>query len=171
MYTALRSASITLAEYLKSRFIADADLRLLFDPTGPGPGNLAVSLNSPQEMFDLPSEGLSVWLYRAVRDPERTNAPPERIGPTQLARVPLPMRLHYLMTPVVAIKTKDSPETEHLILGKVLQALYDHPTLRGADLQSGFKGTGVEITARLEPLSLEDLSHLYYALERSWQLS
>jgi hypothetical protein len=57
------------------------------------------------------------------------------------------------------------------MLGKVLQALYDHPTLRGADLQNGFKGTGVEITARLEPLSLEDLSHLYYALERSWQLS
>ncbi len=171
MYTALRSTSVTLAEYLKSSFIADTNLRLLFDPSGPNPGKMVVSLNSPQEMTDLPAEGLSVWLYRIERDPERLNAPPERISPTQLRPVPLPLRLHYLMTPIVAIKNKNSPETEQLILGKVLQALYDHPTLRGVDLQSDFKGDALEITARLEPISLEELSRVYDALDRSWTLS
>src|SRR2546422_11447260 len=105
MYTALRSTSVTLAEYLRASFIADTNLRLLFDPSGPSPGKMVVSLNSPQEMTTLPAEGLSVWLYRVVRDADRLNAPRERISRTQLRRVPLPVSLHYLMTPLVAIKS------------------------------------------------------------------
>lgn len=171
MYSALRSTSLTLAEYLKAAFIADANLHLMFNPSGPNPGNLVVSLNSPSEMADLPAEGLSVWLYRVVRDPERVNAPPERISPTQLRRVPLPLRLHYLMTPIIIATTQNSPETEQLILGKTLQALYDHPTLLGADLQSDFAGTSIEITARLESLTVDELSKVYYAAEKTWQLA
>lgn len=167
MYTALRSSTLTLTGYLRASFIADADLRLLFN----SPGNMVVSPNSPQEMSQLPAEGLSVWLYRVMRDPERLNAPPERISRRQMRRVPLPLRLHYLMSPILANRTQNSPETEQLILGKTMQALYDHPTLLGADLQGDFRGTPLEITARLETLTLEDLSRVYSALERSWQLS
>jgi len=171
MYTALRSASLTLAGYLRASFIADANLRHLFDPTGPGTGNMVVSLNSPQEMSDLPAEGLSVWLYRILRDAERLNAPPERISPTQMRRAPLPLRLYYLMTPMLALATENSPETEQLILGKTMQALYDHPTLLGADLQGDFRGTSVEITARMETLNLDEISRIYSAPDRTWQLS
>lgn len=167
MYTALRSTTLTLTGYLRASFIADADLRLFFN----APGSMVVSPNSPQEMSELPAEGLSVWLYRIMRDPERLNAPPERISRTQMRRVPLPLRLYYLICPVLANTTPNSPETEQLILGKAMQALYDHPTLLGADLQGGFRGTPLEITARLETLTLEDLSRVYSALERSWQLS
>jgi hypothetical protein len=167
VYTALRSSSLTLAEYLRASFMADSNLRLLFD----APGTMVVSLNSPPEMVDIPADGLSVWLYHIVRDSERLNAPPKRISRSEIRRTPLPLRLHYLLTPVLTTATVNTPETEQLILGKAMQALYDHPTLLGIDLEGDFKGTALELTARLEPLGLEELSKVHGAMEKSWQLS
>ena len=48
MYTALRATSMTLQAYLLAGFIADPDLRPLFD-TLLG-GSMVVSLNTPDEM-------------------------------------------------------------------------------------------------------------------------
>jgi hypothetical protein len=131
---------------------------------------MIVSLNTPYELKSN-EQGLSVWLYRVERDPERLNAPPERISYNELRRQPLPLRLHYLMTPIVDLSRSDSPETEQEILGKVLQVLHDHPTLRGADLQDEFAGTDIELQVRLESLSLDETSHLFYSLDRSFQLA
>jgi hypothetical protein len=64
-----------------------------------------------------------------------------------------------------------SPETEQLILGKALQLFHSLPILRGVHLRGDFAGTQVVLHMRLEPLSLEDLSRVYDALERSFQLS
>jgi hypothetical protein len=168
LYTALRATSETLVEILRQAFIADASLGGLFDPSGGGPGDMVVSLNSPQE-FSHSQEGLSVWLYLVVRDTDRLNAPPQRISYTEVRMPPLPVRLHYLMTPIVT--SDDSSETEQVILGKVLQVFNDHPTLRGADLQGDFSGTDIELNVRLEPLALSDLSQVFDALERSYQLA
>ena len=169
MYTALRSTSLTLAELLSQALIADPILGTFFDSsTG---GTMIVSLNSPRELSGNNQQGLSVWLYRVERDPERLNAPPERISYNQLRRHPLPLRLHYLVTPIVDLNQEDSPQTEQEILGKVLQVLNDHPTLRGADLQSDFTGTNIELQVRLEPHNLEEISRLFDALKRSFQLA
>ena len=46
------------------------------------------------------AEGLSLWLYRVLRDDMRLNDPPERLAPTLFRAPPLPLRLHYLITPV-----------------------------------------------------------------------
>jgi hypothetical protein len=166
MYTALAATSLTVAELLRTAFASDAILGGLF-----GGGTMVVSLNSPRELSNLSQQGLSVWLYRVERDTERLNAPPERISYNQLRRPPLPLRLHYLMTPIVSVSLANSPETEQIILGKTLQVLNDHPIMRGADLQSSFGGTNIELQARLEPLGLDELARVYDALERSFQLS
>jgi hypothetical protein len=105
MYTNLRATSQTLARFLETRFQADALLSAIFSG-----GGMVVSLNTPQEMTGKPAEGLSVWLYRVIRDDQRLNDPPERLGPNQLRPQRLPMRLHYLMTPVTNRKLGD-PET------------------------------------------------------------
>jgi hypothetical protein len=165
MYTALRATSCTLKNILEQALKADPILGALFS----GTGTMIVSLNTPQELGT--GQGLSLWLYRVERDPERLNAPPERISYTELRRQPLPLRLHYLMTPIVDHTQPNSPETEQEILGKVLQVLHDHPTMRGADLQNEFAGTNIELQVRLEPLNLEDISRLFNALERSFQLA
>lgn len=164
MYTALRASSRTVAKFLEARFQADPLLSGFFS------GGMVVSLATPQEMNEKPAEGLSVWLYRIIRDDQRLNDPPVRISPTELRPPPLPVRLHYLMTPVTNEQTGD-PETEQLILGKVLQLFHSHPVLAGADLQAEFAGTEVELRVRLEPLMLEEITRVWEALDGSYQLS
>jgi hypothetical protein len=101
MYTALRATSQTLAAYIRQRLEADPNLAPFFT-SGSG-GNMVVSLNTPQEMAhqNKPQHGVSVWLYRVIRDEQRLNAPPERLGPNQLRYPPLPLCLHYLVPSVI----------------------------------------------------------------------
>src|SRR5262245_8648847 len=165
MFTALRATSQTLVRFLETRFQADTLLSGFFSG-----GGMVVSLNTPEEMAEKPAEGLSVWLYRIIRDDQRLNDPPFRLSATELQPPPLPVRLHYLMTPMTNKRTGD-PETEQLILGKVLQLFHGHATLRGADLQAEFSGTEVELKVRLEPMTLEEITRVWEALEGSYQLS
>jgi hypothetical protein len=170
LYTALRATSSTLAELLRSHFIADASLRLLFDSSSGG--TMVVSLNSPQEMTTNNEQGVSLWLYRVVKDGERPNDSMERISRTQLRRRPLPLSLQYLVTPIVATRNNhSSPETEQIILGKIIQILHDHPVLSGAGLKDDFSGTDVELHVHLESPSVDESARIFDALERSYQLS
>ena len=76
---------------------------------------------------------------------------------------PLLVRLHYLITPMTGSPDDDSPETEQVILGKVLHCLHDHPHLSGTDLRDDFVGTSVVITIRPDPLVLGDMARLWVA--------
>lgn len=163
MHTALAATSATLAEFLEEQ------LSLVIQPFANG--TMEVTLNNPQEMTTNGTEGLSLWLYRVVRDDLVLNQARERIGPTRHRRVPLPVRLHYLATPIVNLDTPGSPGTEQTIIGRVLQTFHDHPLLRGNDLQGDFQGTEVELNVRLESLDLEEITRVWESLERSYQLS
>ena len=132
---------------------------------------MVVSPHTPQEMIEKNVQGVSVWLYRVVRDPERLNDPSERVAWDQLKPPPLPVRLHYLITPITDDQLNVSPYTEQKILGKVLQTFHSHALLRGANLKEEFEGTQVELRVRLEPLSLEEITRVWEALEGSYQLS
>ena len=169
MYTALSATTKTLQQYLDETFKADPFLGALgfFG----GGGSMVVSPHTPQEMIDKNIQGLSVWLYRVVRDPERLNDPSERIAWDQLKATPLPLRLHFLMTPIADDQANVSPDTEQKILGKVLQTFHSHPQFRGADLKGDFEGTQTELRVRLEPMSLEEITRVWEALKGSYQLS
>jgi hypothetical protein len=170
MYTALRATSQTLAAYIQQRLEADPNLAPFFGSSG----NMAVSLNTPQEMTQNtpPQQGVSVWLYRVIRDEQRLNTPPERLGPNQLRYPPLPLCLHYLVTPIIdSNDSRAGPEVEQTVLGKVLQIFHDHPRLRGTDLRDDFSGTTIELHVRLEPLTLEEITRVWEALDSSYQLS
>lgn len=170
MFTALRATSQTLANSIRVRMESDSILSTLFK----GGGKMVVSLNTPKEMIDRNVEGVSVWLYRAIRDAESLNAAPIRRDFDHIENTPLPVCLHYLITPIVN-KTNatvgSGPETEQLILGKILQIFHDHPTLQGSDLKDNYEGTEVELNVRLESLSLEEITKVWDALEGSYQLS
>jgi hypothetical protein len=88
-----------------------------------------------------------------------------------LRHPPLPVRLHYLLTPLTNIQAAGGPQTEQVVLGKVLQAFHDHPVLRGTDLQDDLSGTEAELRVRLESLSLEEITRVWDALNGSYQLS
>ena len=145
--TAIKAASITLQKLLQDAINAE------FPASPPG-----VSLNTPKEMKS--GKGVSLWLYRVVRDEFLTNQPPQRTAPNEQRRTPLPVRLHYLVTPLMG----DDTETEQQLLGKILQVLYDHPVLRGVDLQGGLDPATVELRVFLETLSLEEITRVWHAL-------
>src|SRR5438093_5512714 len=108
MYTAMRACSVTLADFLRQRFEADPILGPFFNP-GAG-GTMVVRLNTPDEMQENQIEGLSVWLYRVVRDEERLNTPAARVSLSLLRQPPLPLRLHYLITPLTIPGSVAGPE-------------------------------------------------------------
>jgi hypothetical protein len=172
MHTALRATSMTLQDYLRVGFVLDAVLGALFDPARGG--SMQVSLNNPEEMRNNNVEGVSVWLYRIERDEQRLNAPPTRPASDRLVPPPLPLRLHYLVTPIVTIDPAFplvSPGREQEMLGKAMQLLYERPILRGVELRDTLTGSDERISTRLEPMSLEEITRVWNALQRPYQLS
>jgi hypothetical protein len=172
MFTTIRAASMTLQDYLSLGFQADPLTASMFGTTG----GRRVTLTSPAEMSDANLEGLSLWLYEVRRDEQLLNAPPRRVRPDQLEPTPLPLRLHYLATPIInnGGDTSDpdiGPREEQLILGKVLQLFHTHPRLTGTDLSDTLIGSSSELAVRLESLPLEDVARVWWALQRPYQLS
>ncbi|MEO8007717.1 MAG: DUF4255 domain-containing protein [Betaproteobacteria bacterium] len=169
MSNTLADTSETLRSLLETELLADVGpggLAVFF-----GGANTEVSIATPQEMTRLKKQGLSVWLYRVMRDENRLNDPPTlrplRGGGVELIPPPLPLRLHYLMTPLAP----KAPDTEQKILGRVLQAFHGHSMLSGALLRGDLTGTDAEIHVRLEQMSLEEITRVWEALEGSYQLS
>jgi hypothetical protein len=168
MYTSIIATTESLRELLRMSFRTDvgpSGLASLFSG-----GVMDVSLATPREMQGQ-QQGLSMWLYRVVRDDTRLNDPPSQRplpgGGVELVPPPLPLRLHYLMTPLV----DDGPETEQRILGRVLQLFHMRPELSGADLRGDLTGSHARIQARLEALSLDETSRVWEALDGNFQLS
>jgi hypothetical protein len=133
-----------------------------------GAGAMDVFLRTPDAMGG--NQGISLWLYRVTRDESLTNVAPARLGPRTLRRTPLPLRLHYLVTPV-ASSDDGGPEMEQTILGRVLQSFYDTSLLRGALLRDDFQNTDIELNVRLETLSVDELSRIWQALTAPMRLS
>ena len=169
-YRAINSTTVTLVDLLTDHFNSDSLLRPFFD-SGLG-GNMVVSPRTPQEMADTSEAGLSVWLYRIARDPELLNMPPRRTGIDTFEHRPLPLRLHYLMTPVIndPENSGNDPGLEQFIIGKVLQTLHDNPNIHGAQLRGDLVGTGASLSMYLEPLNLEEITRVWDAMESSYQL-
>jgi hypothetical protein len=131
------------------------------------PLNVPIYLNSPIEMQTsnlIP--GISLWLFKVSRMAEMLNEPPERKSANQLARTPLPVLLHYLVTPMAT-----DPIARQSLLGRVLQVFNDHSILRGADLQGTLANTTEQLRVNFETLTVEELSLVWEALGEPYQLS
>jgi hypothetical protein len=174
MKTAIRDASESLRRFLESALQDDPDLSPYFDPADPSPdavGTMVVTLDTPQELEGREEEGVSLWLYLVQREEFTLNRPPRRSGVDRVEPRPLPLRLHFLVTPLVNDETRqDATALEHLILGKLLQVLHDESCLSGAALLGNLAGSGLSFFVRLEPLSLEEITRVWDALDRSYQL-
>jgi hypothetical protein len=169
MYTAIVATSLTLTAFVRQRLETDPLLKPLFDPISGG--TMVVTLNNPEDMQKNAQQGLSVWLYRVIRDEDTLNLPLQRIAFDQVRETPLPIKCHFLVTPVADANPLTGAEVEQTVLGKVMQSLYDHTTFRGADLKGDLTGTSAELHARLEPMTVEEITRVWHALERSYRLS
>lgn len=142
-------------------------LRAAVTNSGPFTGT-EVDLRSPKEI-GTPAAGtmrLSLWLYRVTRFDELKNAPPT-VRDGRIVRAPLPLVLHYLLTPLASDEL-----AKHRLLGNAMQALHDQAQIGTEFLRPGLLGPEEgPIGIHLEQQSFEDATRIWQALHHPYQLS
>jgi hypothetical protein len=112
---------------------------------------------------------LTLFLFEAAEDPSARNRPRVRTSsPPDISvrKPPLALLLRYLLTPWSGDRV-----TDHRILGRAMQALYDNAIVSGAALQGGLAGTAAALKITQAPLSLEERTRVWHAVQRPYRLS
>lgn len=159
-YTVLAEAGESLVGVLWQEIQNDAQINSLIDNEN------RLSLDSPFDLQDNDSVKLSIYLYRITENASTKNQVPVQGNGAQLRKAPLTLDLHYLVTPLVGTVTD-----QQIILGKVMQVLYDRATLQGADLTGSLASSGQELRVILNPVPLEELTRVWQSMEMSYRLS
>jgi hypothetical protein len=112
---------------------------------------------------------LAVTLYEVVEDgPSRNRGETRRADGTgvQLGKPPMALRLRYLLTPFGG----DEPSRQRMV-GKAMQILYDDAVLDGLQLRGGLSGTPEALKVTLAPMSLEERTRVWWAIQKPYRLS
>jgi Pvc16 N-terminal domain len=159
-YTVLAEVGESLAAVLWQEIQLDPVVNALIDTEN------KISLKSPADLVNDVSVRLSIYLYRVVEDPYTKNQFPVLGNGAQLRKAPLTLDLFYLITPLVG-----EPRDQQIVLGKVMQVLYDRAILEGSDLVGSLATSNESLRAILNPVSLEETARVWQALELSYRLS
>ena len=133
------------------------------------PAAPVVELNDLSDAVQTPVPKLTVFLYDICEDPASRNRPPVRSVPPDAPSVrkpPMALLLRYLFTP-----WGGSQVTQQEMLGRTLQSLYEDAILDGAQLSGGLAGSTDALRFTLTPLSLEQKSWVWYAIQKPYRLS
>jgi hypothetical protein len=159
-YSVLAEVGESLAGVLWEEIQLDSQVNGLIDHEN------RISLESPADLRNNDAVRLSIYLYRIVEGANSKNQPPIQVDGVKLRKPPLALELFYLITPLVG-----SPREQQVVLGKVMQVLYDRPILEGADLAGSLAASGEEIRVILKPVELEETTRIWQAMEMSYRLS
>ena len=115
---------------------------------------------------------LTLFLYEISEDVTMRNRPLARVLGTdaagepvyRVAKPPMPLVLRYLVTPWANDRV-----TEHLLIGRTLQTLYERQIRRGADLSPELATASVSVT--LAPLNLEERTRVWWSIQEPYRLS
>ena len=159
-YTVLAEAGESLANVLWEEIQLDPQVNSLIDNEN------RISLDSPFDLQDNDSVKLSIYLYRITENASTKNQVPAQGDGAQLRKPPLALDLHYLVTPLVGTVTD-----QQIILGKVMQILYDRAILQGTDLTGSLASSGQTLRVILNTVPLEELTRVWQSMEMSYRLS
>jgi hypothetical protein len=112
---------------------------------------------------------LTVFLYEIAEDAPSRNRGPVRSdtpGGPVVHKPPMALLLRYLIT-----AWGGDQVTQHQMMGNALQTLYDHPILDGTRLTGTLAGTTDALHLTLTPLTLDQKSYVWFALQKSYRLS
>ena len=113
---------------------------------------------------------LTVTLYEILEDACSRNRPRVKQTTTGAATVtkkpPMALLLRYLLTP-----WGGDPLTEQRIVGKAMQVLYDDAILDGLALKGTLAGSRDTLKITLAPLTLEDRTRVWWAIQKPYRLS
>jgi hypothetical protein len=138
--------------------------------------NAVSSLGSTAELSNLqgniPTNPaiLTLFLFEVAEDPSARNKP--RIRNTSgsnavITKPPMALVLRYLVTAWGGDRL-----TEHKLLGRAMQVLYDGALIGGPDLTGGtLQGSEEVLKVTLLPLTLEERTRVWYSVQRPYRLS
>jgi hypothetical protein len=133
------------------------------------PPTEAIAFEPPGDRIRGNRTQLSLFLYHIEVDPHTRNQPDLRIAPDGLRRPPLPLNLHYLVTPLT-----DAEDDNHLMLGRILQHFHFRPALdsiAGVPIGDSFGGGVSELRIAFESLPVTTLYTLWSMIESPYHLS
>jgi hypothetical protein len=159
-YTVIADVGESLLDVLWQEVQLDSIVNTLID------SRARISLESPFDLRNNNSVRLSLYLYRIVEDTFTKNQYPVQGVGLNVRKPPLTLDLYYLMTPLVG-----APREQQIVLGKLMQVLYDRAIVAGADLAGDLAGTDAAIRVALNPVTLEETTRVWQALEMSYRLS
>ncbi|MDQ6869492.1 MAG: DUF4255 domain-containing protein [Pseudomonadota bacterium] len=160
IYIVIGEAGKTLVRVIWNAIAADPFLFGLINSES------LLSLESPAEHIENNDSALlSVYRYRIGEDPFMKNRLPVEGTGGMLRRPPLSLDLYYLITPMLA-----DAFDRHVVLGKVMQVLYDQPTLDGPDLVGSLAAEGDTLRVIFNPVPLNDVALVWQALEIPYML-
>lgn len=112
---------------------------------------------------------LTLFLFEVIEDPSARNRPNRRQSSGNqvvMTKAPVALLLRYLLTPWSGDRI-----TDHRILGKAIEVLYDHPILSGPQLQGALAAESQALKITRCRVSLEDLARVWYAVQKPYRLS
>jgi hypothetical protein len=131
------------------------------------PSNVQVA--TPDSFHNLeptPQPTCTIFLYRVGVNSVMRNGPRVPLGGGATSRPLLPVELSYLITPWA----KD-PRDEHLMLGTIMQGLYDRAELGVADLTGTSWAVDDTVQLVLETLTLQDHFCIWDTVDMPYRLS
>lgn len=139
----------------------------------PAPAPKAL-LHDLQQAVSTNPATLAVFLYEVNEDASTRNRPMVRrttMAGAELSKPPLTLLLKYLLVPFAG-----DVQTEQRMLGRTMQALYEHPIFSGPDLRgaaapAGLVGSAEILATTLDPLTLDERSRIWHAIQRPYRLS
>lgn len=162
-FSIVRDVSIALRTQLFSFLTTVADVDFGFTDV-----TTDIVLSAPNS--DVPDAArLSAYLYHIEPDPQLRNQPALSDGTSGLLRPPLALRHYYLITPLLT-----QEDQNQLMLGRVMQALHDNPFIEeiaGEPLDNSRGGGSPALRLALEPMTLEEISRVWYAMGTNYRLS
>ena len=159
-YQVIAAVSETLQTFLSAALL----------PLAPGPNPITAQLNDLTVVPPTNPAILTVFLFEIGEDPSARNRPRVRdIDPTgevKLAKPPMALLLRYLLTPFSGDRL-----TDHKILGRVIQVLYEDSILSGPFLKGVLVGTNHALKITMAPLSIDERSRVWYSIQKPYRLS
>ena len=168
-YLVLDAVSKALRQILWDAFNADATVRPIVG------SEAAIVFSNPTETARDSSNRLSLWLYQITENEHVKNQPmirtavqppppPGTAAPRQTTQFPpMALNLYFLVTPFA-----QSDESDHLLLGKSMQVLYDNAIIF---LQDTMSNIFEELRVIFCRLSLEELTRIWESLREPYRLS
>jgi len=138
-------------------------------PDVPPDDRVEINIGLPDQ--EAEGKRVNLFLYHIKECPYLKNQDlPGAASPGEYGHPPLALDLHYLMTAYAESDEGDQIEA-HQILGDAMRALHDHSYLLGNILDPALEGSVERAKVTLDPLTVEDVTKVWVALNTPYRLS